>query len=997
MDDSDFVPTTLKPLSSSQHVSDRNIKAKTNKKVMIESDHLLPHSNDSKCYICNKDLSHLNEIRKSLHINTCLDNQEAKNKLSADKKKWENTLDCPMCGEPLQPGPYRAAHAKRCAKKNNVSAARLLVLMETQSQIAEMKKKTGMMHTKLTPPKLEIRKPAPLKEEPRSTFQEQMKLALALSASLNATNEDSVKTKDDGPVVKPRGKVNRNSYSFYELEPRSCKCAVFEQIQENFLKRFKVKRYRDFNEMIRSRLKRSTLLLGDVSKCIRKLERLERLADDYARYGNVGGDCCIICKNGEVLSTHRFIINARAPKLANLIDEAGCLKLEKYSASGLRCYLKFLAASGVEWTRAEESEILDLAESYGPQELKILIKQDVGNVKDTVLNNCDSCATSSSKTSACIDQMDADIQQEISGRCLQGENNNISQTGEGGNSDILKTDGVLNEQLNNLVCDNDVNMDVKQYESTTNNACSDINNEDKTVILTDDDDDDNNDPKFTNVSALICNEQDLFTSNFQKNDELTSEKEFMKDDIKEFGSGSQSNSAIGELVTAVANEKSIPVDNGAGKKEEVIKDDLSLNSEILCLSSDDEQDFQKCSELTHKNCGEPQATKQDCVTEQSLNEHERSEGFLNFAFQCNSGVDSDDLMLCDDVLEKHIHPRSTPIKSSSNNADMTHEFFIQNNGILLSPIVNDESPSRSVSGPKLVGQLPLPSEKLDEDDFSSKNFEQMHTANNVKKRLKRQMSSKAEEVRKSTPSTHGNLIAKRLEELGSNVKVIKTTDVTPMPLYECMNDKDLKQELAKYGVRPLGKKKAIAILRRIYEQTHPLVMMDTSPISSRNCRTFKLSSPEHSAKQTSDLNEDAEEILADCTLNVSLDEDKIREESAVDLMDDEDVNRGDYEGFFSTGNEESNSNAEALPKDIDGMQRVLLKWLQLSDNEQLYNHLLTLNPVSFDEFYDRLSKSDSVAAAIPKKTLIEILDRLHITFKLPDDGWKRKNQKAKIR
>lgn len=103
-------------------------------------------------------------------------------------------------------------------------------------------------------------------------------------------------------------------------------------------------------------------------------------------------------------------------------------------------------------------------------------------------------------------------------------------------------------------------------------------------------------------------------------------------------------------------------------------------------------------------------------------------------------------------------------------------------------------------------------------------------------------------------------------------------------------------------------------------------MMDTSPISSRNCRTFKLSSPEHSAKQTSDLNEDAEEILADCTLNVSLDEDKIREESAVDLMDDEDVNRGDYEGFFSTGNEESNSNAEALPK-VSGIILVFLLYL----------------------------------------------------------------------
>lgn len=29
------------------------------------------------------------------------------------------------------------------------------------------------------------------------------------------------------------------------------------------------------------------------------------------------------------------------------------------------------------------------------------------------------------------------------------------------------------------------------------------------------------------------------------------------------------------------------------------------------------------------------------------------------------------------------------------------------------------------------------------------------------------------------------------------------------------------------------------------------------------------------------------------------------------------------------------------------MQRALIKWLSREENEELYNHLLTLNPVSF--------------------------------------------------
>lgn len=46
-------------------------------------------------------------MRKSLHINTCLDHQEAEQKFAENKEKWTNTLDCPMCGEPLPPGPVR--------------------------------------------------------------------------------------------------------------------------------------------------------------------------------------------------------------------------------------------------------------------------------------------------------------------------------------------------------------------------------------------------------------------------------------------------------------------------------------------------------------------------------------------------------------------------------------------------------------------------------------------------------------------------------------------------------------------------------------------------------------------------------------------------------------------------------------------------------------------------------------------------------------------------
>ncbi|XP_042214441.1 uncharacterized protein LOC121861027 [Homarus americanus] len=66
-------------------------------------------------------------------------------------------------------------------------------------------------------------------------------------------------------------------------------------------------------------------------------------------------------------------------------------------------------------------------------------------------------------------------------------------------------------------------------------------------------------------------------------------------------------------------------------------------------------------------------------------------------------------------------------------------------------------------------------------------------------------------------------------------KTSKRKTVTPLPDYKNMSTPNLKEELSKYGVRPLGRRKAVVLLQHVYEETHPLVT--DSEAESSFCET----------------------------------------------------------------------------------------------------------------------------------------------------------------
>ncbi|CAJ0569791.1 unnamed protein product, partial [Mesorhabditis spiculigera] len=131
---------------------------------------------------------------------------------------------------------------------------------------------------------------------------------------------------------------------------------------------------------------------------------------------------------------------------------------------------------------------------------------------------------------------------------------------------------------------------------------------------------------------------------------------------------------------------------------------------------------------------------------------------------------------------------------------------------------------------------------------------------------------------------------------GSHVRVLKTQGVTPEPEYTKMSDDQVKGELAKHGLRPMGRKNAVKLLQQIYESTHPTV------------------DPDEAQKAVSS--------------------NSAEEESSDGAQDDHSADENLEESFVFDGD---------LPKDLDGMQRALVTWLREPAQTEILDHFRLQN------------------------------------------------------
>ncbi|XP_035681711.1 uncharacterized protein LOC118419445 isoform X3 [Branchiostoma floridae] len=92
------------------------------------------------CQICGRDLTHLNTVRRTQHINRCIDAMETEKKLHAEQN-IKDVPDCPICGKVLESRAQRQSHLKRCAVQYGVTTAQLLELVKKQEEEKEARRK----------------------------------------------------------------------------------------------------------------------------------------------------------------------------------------------------------------------------------------------------------------------------------------------------------------------------------------------------------------------------------------------------------------------------------------------------------------------------------------------------------------------------------------------------------------------------------------------------------------------------------------------------------------------------------------------------------------------------------------------------------------------------------------------------------------------------------------------------------------------------------------
>ncbi|KAL3879267.1 hypothetical protein ACJMK2_031569, partial [Sinanodonta woodiana] len=195
------------------------------------------------CQICHKDLSHMNSQRKTQHVNKCVDKMEQEQKgeeqrLRLLEKAKTAVLDCPLCGKPFKSEISRSSHLKKCAAEAGVSTDKMLLLLKKQEEERQISVAAGIVPNMLR--SLHRKQPSSSEssvsrkkriKEPKSQFDEDVQIAMAISSSLAEEKQllDSDKISVTGSTSSSSARETKKSRQKKQTDGKPLLLALSEE------------------------------------------------------------------------------------------------------------------------------------------------------------------------------------------------------------------------------------------------------------------------------------------------------------------------------------------------------------------------------------------------------------------------------------------------------------------------------------------------------------------------------------------------------------------------------------------------------------------------------------------------------------------------------------------------------------------------------------------------------------------------------------------------
>ena len=175
---------------------------------------------------------------------------------------------------------------------------------------------------------------------------------------------------------------------------------------------------------------------------------------------------------------------------------------------------------------------------------------------------------------------------------------------------------------------------------------------------------------------------------------------------------------------------------------------------------------------------------------------------------------------------------------------------------------------------------------------------------------------------------------------------------TPMPDYESMLSPGLRQELRRFGLKVIPRRKAIPLLKHIYEETHP------------ECR-----------KKVDFLNKNADDDDLDAEEDI-LSSSQESQDTVPDVPEESILHANDL---------------ESEPNDDLASKLILF----IQNDVDLYRQTLMYEPIWLEDLYQRFKEESGVSVKLPE--IQTILDNECITFRTRSQHAKNTKRNAKLK